>query len=336
MACSTSTAPTEPTRLPTPSPGCCPRRSADPFAPEVVAVPTRGMERWLTQRMSAVLGARPGHADGICANVVFPSPHRLVTDAVAAASGIDPAEDPWLPERAVWPLLDVVEECLGEPWLATLAAYLAPAPARLTRVAPARAGLTTVRHLAGLFDRYALHRPEMLAAWARGEDVGAPAPATGGRRVAGRAVAPAAGADRRARPGRAPDPGVRAPRDEPGLLELPARLSLFGLTRLPAGHLQVLRALATRRDVHLFLLHPSPVAVGEGGTPHGELNRPMRPRRTIPRSTLADQPAARVLGPRLARDAARAERARRGARGRPPPVAAGAGHPARPPPARYP
>ena len=77
----------------------------DPFAPEVVAVPTRGMERWLTQRMSAVLGARTGRADGICANVEFPSPHRLVTDAVAAASGIDPAEDPWLPERSVWPLL---------------------------------------------------------------------------------------------------------------------------------------------------------------------------------------------------------------------------------------
>ena len=24
----------------------------DPFAPEVIAVPTRGMERWLTQRLS--------------------------------------------------------------------------------------------------------------------------------------------------------------------------------------------------------------------------------------------------------------------------------------------
>ena len=82
------------------------------------------MERWLTQRMSAVLGARTGRADGICANVEFPSPHRLVTDAVAAASGIDPAADPWLPERSVWPLLAVVQESLPEPWLATLAAYL--------------------------------------------------------------------------------------------------------------------------------------------------------------------------------------------------------------------
>ena len=76
----------------------------DPFAPELVAVPTRGMERWLTQRMSARLGASAGRADGVCANVEFPSPRRLVRDAVAAASGIEPEEDPWLPERMVWRL----------------------------------------------------------------------------------------------------------------------------------------------------------------------------------------------------------------------------------------
>src|SRR3954453_17024829 len=77
----------------------------DPFAPEVVAVPTRGMERWLPQRMSAVLGASSGRADGICANVDFPFPRRLTGDAVAAASGIEPSSDPWLPERLLWPPL---------------------------------------------------------------------------------------------------------------------------------------------------------------------------------------------------------------------------------------
>jgi hypothetical protein len=73
--------------------------SPDPLAPEAVAVPTRGMERWLTQRMSAVLGARPGHADGICANVAFPAPppgHRCGRRRIRDR----PAEDPWLPERA--------------------------------------------------------------------------------------------------------------------------------------------------------------------------------------------------------------------------------------------
>jgi exodeoxyribonuclease V gamma subunit len=130
----------------------------DPFAPEVVAVPTRGMERWLSQRMSDRLGASPGRADGVCANVGFPSPRRLVGDAVAIASGIDADSDPWLPERAVWPLLEVVEGHLGEPWLAALSHHLGgPGPAA-DPVRRARR-LATLRHLAELFDRYALHRP---------------------------------------------------------------------------------------------------------------------------------------------------------------------------------
>src|SRR5215213_6061639 len=92
----------------------------DPFAREIVSVPTRGMERWLTQRLSSRLGAAPGRADGVCANVAFPPPHRLVGDAVAAASGIDPETDPWLAERIVWPLLDVIDEAIDEPWLRPL------------------------------------------------------------------------------------------------------------------------------------------------------------------------------------------------------------------------
>src|SRR3954465_14310378 len=78
----------------------------DPFAPDVISVPTRGMERWLTQRLSSTRGAPPGGADGVCANVEFPFPHRLAGDAVATASGVDPAADPWTPARARWPPLD--------------------------------------------------------------------------------------------------------------------------------------------------------------------------------------------------------------------------------------
>ena len=33
------------------------------------------------------------------------------------APGLDPAADPWRPERMAWTLLEVVEECLEEPWL---------------------------------------------------------------------------------------------------------------------------------------------------------------------------------------------------------------------------
>src|SRR5436190_13169976 len=81
----------------------------DPLQAEVVAVPTRGVERWLTQRLSVVLGASPGRGDGVCANVEFPFPGRIVNGAVAAAAGIDRDTDAWAPERSVWPLLEIVE-----------------------------------------------------------------------------------------------------------------------------------------------------------------------------------------------------------------------------------
>ncbi len=222
----------------------------DPFAREVLAVPTRGIERWLTQQLSSVLGAAAGRSDGVCANVDFPTPRRLVGDAVAAASGIQPDADPWLPERAVWPLLEIVGESLGEPWLRSLAEHLGgggDAERGARRFA-------TVRHIADLFDRYALHRPDMVRAWAAGDDAGIPADAAWQvelwRRLRER-IAEAGPAERLA--------GACARlREDPALVDLPQRLSLFGLTRLPAGHVHVLRALAAGRDVHLFVLHPSP------------------------------------------------------------------------------
>ena len=141
----------------------------DPFAAEVVAVPTRGIERWLAQRMSTRLGSSEGRFDGVCANVEFPFPGRLVVGALAAATGIDPDDDPWVVERSVWPLLEVVDECLEEPWLATLAVHLEGA--RGEPEDPTRR-FSVVRRIADLFDHYGVHRPEMLRGWAGGEGGG--------------------------------------------------------------------------------------------------------------------------------------------------------------------
>jgi len=213
--------------------------TGDPFALDVVAVPTRGMERWLTQRLSDVFG--------VCANVEFPSPRRLVGDAIAVASGVDPRTDPWLPERAVWPLLEVVEASLDELAMQALAAHLGGETRRARR-------FTAIRHLAALVDRYALYRPELVRQWADGVD-GDIAPDAAWQAEIWRRL--------RAKIGM-PGPAERlqiacqALRNNPGLVDLPQRISLFNLTRLPAARLEVLRALASHRDVHLFLLHPSP------------------------------------------------------------------------------
>ncbi len=181
----------------------------------------------------------------MCANVEFPFPGRLVTGALAAATGIDPADDPWPPERSVWPLLGVVDECVDQPWLATLARHLEGArgePGEPTR------RFATVSHIAGLFDRYGVHRPEMVRGWVEG--AGQEWQPELWRRLRAHIGSPS--------PAERLTPACRRIREQPELLDLPSRLALFGLTRMPRSYLDVLAAISEQRDVHLFLLHPSP------------------------------------------------------------------------------
>ncbi|MGB0093071.1 MAG: exodeoxyribonuclease V subunit gamma, partial [Solirubrobacteraceae bacterium] len=203
----------------------------DPFAPDVVAVPTRGIERWLTQRLSTRLGASEDRFDGVCANVEFPFPGRLVLGVLASATGLDPDDDLWPAARLVWPLLEVVDQCLGEPWLATLAAHLNGA--RGEPEDPTRR-FAVARRIADLFDHYAVHRPEMLRGWAGGEGGGG----SGGawqaelwRRLRERIAQPSPAERLAVACGRI--------RQEPQLLDLPARVSLFGLSRMPRSYLDV-------------------------------------------------------------------------------------------------
>ncbi len=223
---------------------------ADPFTPDVVAVPTRGVERWLAQRLSHHLGA--GETAGICANVDFRGPRRLVEQVVADLTDLDPDDDPWRPERLAWSVLEVLDAHLAEPWAAPLARYVGDPGDEVRR----GRRLTLARRLADLLVDYARQRPEVVLAWS--------APVTGTavapddlawqpelwRRLVERVPA--------TDPARRVTEAVAALRADPAAVDLPPRLSVFGPTRLPEDELRVLRALAEHRDVHLWLVHPSP------------------------------------------------------------------------------
>jgi exodeoxyribonuclease V gamma subunit len=207
---------------------------ADPFAAEVVAVPTRGIERWITQRLSSRLGAQPERADGVCANVDFPPPGRLLAEALATASGTDAGTDPWRPERLVWALLETIDGALDEEWIQPLARHFKDHPERR---------FTRARALARLFDYYGQVRPTLVQSWARGDDSHWQAELWRRTRTAIGGESPAE---------RLPAACARL-REQPELLRLPPRLALFGLTRLPAAQLELLQAIGSGREVHLML-----------------------------------------------------------------------------------
>ncbi|WP_079576009.1 exodeoxyribonuclease V subunit gamma [Krasilnikoviella flava] len=222
----------------------------DPFTPDVVAVPTRGIERWLAQRLSHRLGVVGRSGAGVCANVDFSSPSRLVASAVTAVTGVEPDADPWRRARLVWPVLETIDASLDEGWAAPLARYVGEAGdgvRRSRRVALAQ-------RVAELFAAYAQQRPGLLTGWREGRDDDAPDDLAWQPRL-WRLVR-----ERVDEPGPAEvlTEAVAALRADPGAVDLPARLSVFGPTRLPEDQLRVLRALALHRDVHLWLPHPSP------------------------------------------------------------------------------
>jgi exodeoxyribonuclease V gamma subunit len=259
----------------------------DPFAAEVVSVPTRGVERWLTQRMSGRLGAGTGRADGICANVAFPFPSRLIADALSAGLELGAGEDPWTPDRLVWPLLELIDACREEPWLAPLADHLGS-----SREASPERRFARVRRVASLYAHYDLRRGELLQSWALGKDTdaaGARLPAAAvwqpelWRRLRDAIGVPCV-SERIAR-------ACERLRETPDCTPLPPRVEVFGVTALPPSHVAVLDALASGRDVHLFLLHPSAVL-------WERVQAVLRERQPAPRAR-AEDPTAKLARNRL-------------------------------------
>lgn len=218
----------------------------DPFAQELVLVPARGVERWLSQRLSHRLGCAPDRGDGVCAGVSFRSPASLIAEIVGTVE-----EDAWSPEAMTWPLLQVIDSSLAEPWCRTLAKHLGHFD--VGDEAELRRGrrYSVARRLAGLFASYARQRPGLLVDWLGG-DVGDLDADLLWQPELWRALVAAISAD---------PPHVRhrktLDRLRAGPAGLPSRLSLFGHTRLARTDVELLEAVATHHDLHLWLPHPS-------------------------------------------------------------------------------
>ena len=229
-----------------------------PFAQEVVAVPTRGIERWLTQRIAAELADRTSGDGGVRQRrVPLPASPRPGSAASGSRTGFCAGclgatrFDLHLglgAGRSYGRALDVAPGPL----------HRCPECGRRARQQPAPPG--------GPQDRRTVH--PLRPAPARdgpGLDGGGgrgsrwKPPCRGGR-VAGAPVAAGPGADRDARPGGIDPVGPwtrsGAARSTVGL---PERIFVYGLTSVDPMDVEVFEAVASTRDVHLHLLHPSPV-----------------------------------------------------------------------------
>ncbi|MFT4200636.1 exodeoxyribonuclease V subunit gamma [Gordonia sp. (in: high G+C Gram-positive bacteria)] len=254
---------------------------ADPMAAEVVAVAAHGVERWLAQQLAQTLGAGPV-GDGVAANIDFLGATELVTrvvDPFALPRGV--RAQLWQPEQLLWPVLAALEECIDDPALTMLARHIDAAGEDAWRGRK----LATATTIARMFASYGRQRPQMVAAWARGEDVSGAVVGGGSqpldldqlwqpllwRRVREQLAGP--------HPAEILDEVVAGIVDDPGRLDLPERLTIFGPTRIPQMLRELLDGLARHREIGLYLAHPSPrlwERVAAAATPVGPHPRVLR------------------------------------------------------------
>ncbi len=209
-----------------------------PLVPETVVVQSRGMERWLSQRIA--------RRNGICANLTFPFPNRFLERLCEAAGVMEPGErSAFEPEALAFRLFSLFGDLsLGADDL-PLRRYLESDPDDLRR-------WELAEQCADLFDQYLVFRPEMIVSWE--ETPPPPGEPHRWQALLWRRIVAQAGGRHREALRRKLFEALRH-RSIP-LARLPARVFVFGISYLPPFHLEILTTIATRIDVYFFLLNP--------------------------------------------------------------------------------
>jgi len=223
--------------------------------PETVVVGHAGMDEWLKRALA--------RRQGIAANLEFQQPGSFVWRMLRA-------RDPKLPKDS--PLE-------RGPLLWRLYGHLAAEPSaqadlvrRYLANGDERAPFELAEALATVFEQYQIYRPDWIRDWEAGK--------------ASNTAAWQAGLWRRVAAGATPNPAQlyedfarHVDQLAPGN-DLPARLSVFGISALAPAYLELLAALAQTRDVHLFVPNPSQAYWGdiepESRLARWELTRPER------------------------------------------------------------
>ena len=244
------------------------RPLADPFAAELVVVPSDGIGTWLDAQLSRRLGATAGLHNGIVANLRHVFPASIVGRALGEHDRDHLSA--WGTGPLTWAVHDILRDRGAE--------------------FDQSAELSRARTIADLFDRYSLHRSTMVRRWS-GDHVDDAWSAGAGVDVDAFGAALDPLQLWQPQLWRAVQQQLDAPTDaqrlaacveaiRSGALDLrverdfPERIFVFGLASLPSSHLSVLTAVSTQLEVHVLAPVPSPQ---RWGTVRSRLTLPLRP-----------------------------------------------------------
>jgi exodeoxyribonuclease V gamma subunit len=207
------------------------------FEPEIIITQSPGMARWVAMQLAV--------HNRISANLVFPYPNTFLNLLCQRLSLDAPMpDDPFDPLNMTFSIMKNLPACLSRQGYEGLRNYFHEDRRQLKL-------LQLSRKIADLFDQYLVFRPDMIAAWETGQNE-----ISEGAWQADLWREIAVGKEHLHR--------VNLHTELIGKLEggrvaadvLPQRVSVFGISYLPAFHLNILSALSSRVPVNWYCLSP--------------------------------------------------------------------------------
>jgi len=203
----------------------------DPFAPDIVVVPGIGVADWIQEQLSMQFGQQ-----GIVANTKFWLPNEFNAIVSAAVN-----------HGSRMPNADVLQWVIFEYLTNKATEGLEPTPGFNL----ARRKLSFAKRVAELFDRYLVHRPEMIRDWNSGKDTDGAYPLSENQKWQAnlwRNLNSLIG-----------DSSVVSESKTSFLLEADwqrGRVTFFGLESFSRSKVQLLRAVGEHRDIKILHLSP--------------------------------------------------------------------------------
>jgi exodeoxyribonuclease V gamma subunit len=205
---------------------------ADPFAPEIIVVQSKGLQRWLAMELAKRFG--------VWANCDYPFPNKCVRDLFRLVVREIPETSPFEPTLLLWRIMRLLPAQLENPVFESLRGYFTGENLDLKRYQLAG-------KIADTFDQYTLFRGDLLEEWERGKE-------SHWQAVLWRALVAEIGnlhrAELQKRFFRAVAQG------EEGVHDFPSRITVFGISYLPMYHLDFLAAVSSCSEVNLFVMSP--------------------------------------------------------------------------------
>ncbi len=205
-----------------------------PMTPEIIVVQSNGMKRWISLRLAEHFS--------VWANCRYMFPNAIVSEIFQSIIPEAPGARFFDINVMTWQIMDILPSCIDEANFESLRFYLEDDKGFLKCY-------QLSAQIADVFDQYLTFRPDMILKWDSGKEMG-------WQSHLWRLLSKRLTSDH---PPRLREIFFKKIADESFIesLDLPQRISVFGISIIPKFHMDILTTLSAYIEINLFLMNPS-------------------------------------------------------------------------------